>query len=165
VTPESPDRLVIVLPRPRLLLTALGLPVVLSASLALSHAAAGDGVRRLVGVGGLLGCAALLWAIATYRTSFAFDSRVRVAQRRTAVFGHVFREVHWPFNSVHEVEIVCTATQPKGKGEAPVASHWYQVRLGDLVVAPMLAGDKGRDAALKLARRIADHLSLRVVER
>lgn len=160
----TPHRLVVPRPRSRLLGFALGFPVLLAASVALARALTGEGAGRILGALATLACLAALAAIAGYRVAFVFDSKVRVAQRRTTLFGRALRVDHWPLNAVHEVEIVCNAALPAGK-DAPLVKHWYQVRLGDLVVAPMLAGDPGRDAALKLARRLADHLSLRMVER
>lgn len=150
-------RLVVWSPRSRLLSLVVGLPAGCGAAVGLAYLAWSAGPARVAGAAAFLLCLAALAALVGYRSALVFDAKVRVVQVRTSVFGRALRARHQPLGAVREVEILSS----EGKGE----TRWYQVRLGELVVAPMLAGEEGRDAARVLARRLADHLSLAVVER
>jgi hypothetical protein len=165
VEQDAAQRLVVWVPRSRLVTLAVGFPAACGAALALAYLAWGVGMVRVAGAAAAGLCLALLAVLAGYRSAFVFDAKVRVVQGRSTIFGRALRVRHWPLATVREVEILSSALQPKDRGASPLPTRWYQVRVGDVVVAPMLVGDKGRDAALTLARLIAEHLSLDVAER
>ncbi|MGC4123264.1 MAG: hypothetical protein QM765_53595 [Myxococcales bacterium] len=150
-------------PRRRLLLLALGLPAACGASLGLTYLVFGHGLEHVAGGLAAVVCLSGLAALFGYRSSFVFDAKVRVVQQRSTLFGRPLRARHHLLATTREVEVLSSAVQTRDT--APLDRRWYQVRVGEVVVAPMLAGGRGHEAAVGLARRLAAHLSLPVVER
>jgi hypothetical protein len=83
---------------------------------------------------------------------------------RNTVFGLRLGRTPWLLDEAKEVEVLHHTTQSETKYGSR-STTWYRVRVAKLEVARDFTDDRGMEQALALARRVADHLGLPLVEK
>jgi hypothetical protein len=144
----------------------LAVPVLAGGSAAVNYWVVGDpGLDRLIAASATTACVLLLLVIFGFRSRLVVDGQLRTAEKRQSVLGIPLGRTAWRLADAREVEVLSNTTEGESASGASHWTTWYKVRVGEMLIDRNFTDDAGKMAATTLARRIAEHLELPVVEK